>query len=77
MYSCYSILECYNLFSRGKLSVRSFSFISSSSGQLKKALKRTTEKTPWMRDVTVVVYISEMKYLLEFSSDLNNSSLKI
>ena len=28
MYSCHSILECYNLFSRVKLSIRSFYFIS-------------------------------------------------
>ena len=28
MYSCYSILECYNLFSGVKLSTRSFCFIS-------------------------------------------------
>ena len=28
MYSCHSILECFNLFSRVKLSIRSFCFIS-------------------------------------------------
>ena len=28
MYSCHSILECYNLFSGVKLSTRSFCFIS-------------------------------------------------
>ena len=27
MYSCHSILECYNLFSGVKLSIRSFCFI--------------------------------------------------
>ena len=29
VYSCHSILKCYNLFSGAKLSIRSFSFISS------------------------------------------------
>ena len=28
MYSCHTILECYNLFSGVKLSIRSFCFIS-------------------------------------------------
>ena len=31
-YSCYSILECYNLFSGVKLSIRSFCFIPSTQG---------------------------------------------
>ena len=31
MYSCHSILECYNLLSEVKLSIRSFCFISTGS----------------------------------------------
>ena len=35
MYSCYSIQDCYNLFSDVKLSIRSFHFISASAQDFK------------------------------------------
>ena len=41
MYSCHSVVECYNLFSGVKLSIRSFCFISDTLHAARKAFKKS------------------------------------